>query len=738
MKGNLIRFAKKTVTVCIMIAALTVSASSEVYVNAEGVVAGEEPGQEEELNQSSGENTSGIPENSSNSNDQLNNDIGDGDESQDNTDGQDAHEEEQPANDDQQDIQPAGENQQQEAAENHEQQPGEATQPEVQPEEDASRGDLYAELPSQEAPSENVPSQEEQPEDATSQDNPSSDTSAQDGQSAQTPSQEEQSAEIPQQGEEPGISTPQDAQPSDTSAQQEQPAAGASQGTQSAEKNDAAELPTALSVTGTPTNPVEYDGNAHEVSIRLNTASTSNGELAVATDANGKTYYIGGLADNTVTVTATEVTNGSNNKFQVSISQLPIYDGTYNQVADLSASLLVTADNVITKRSVTLKSMNVVKPYDGTPLTNGGMPLSEESGWLPGDGANYEFTASITSVGVVQNVFTISSYKDGTNPDVYDIHYTYGALQVVDRTDEQKYILTIEGTNGTVKYSGKEQSISGFTLEGRSSSEYQVSGNGDPTQVLNLTIGNATFSVTGIAASGAGTNAGEYPVNITGTPVIKDSEGNDVTGQFSYEFKPGKLTIEKRKVILTSASLTKKFDDKTHKKHEVTVSGDGFVEGEGATYEFTGKQKKIGESYNYFTYNLNPGTLAENYDIEVVPGVLKIKKPDDKAINETPQENNSSDSGDSSSGQAPADTTAQAPAADNATVEANPNVLGAKRESGDVTVDIANPTDDNVLGARRSSTDDYSDLGRHIIVFAAAILFMTILTLRRDKRKKND
>ena len=68
----------------------------------------------------------------------------------------------------------------------------------------------------------------------------------------------------------------------------------------------------------------------------------------------------------------------------------------------------------------------------------------------------------------------------------------------------------------------------------------------------------------------------------------------------------------------------------------------------------------------------------------------------------------------------------------------NANVLGARRGGGEVTVDIANPINDNVLGARRASTDDYSDIGRHIIAFAAAVAFMTLITTRRNKRKKND
>lgn len=510
----------------------------------------------------------------------------------------------------------------------------------------------------------------------------------------------------------------------------------------SSEKN---EIQAGFSVTGTAQNSVTYDGQPHDISVQFST-TTINVEgndipVVPVTNREGAIYYVANLPGNSLIVTATDATNDSNKTCDVEIpAGVKVYGSNLREIV-VPKYLAVTAENMITKRQVQLTSTNVAKPYDGTPLTNGGMPLETETGWVDGQGANYTFTKSITAVGTEINEFVISSYKEGTNPDNYDIHYTFGGLSVVDRSEDQKYILTIQGSSPTVKYSGKEQSVSEFILEGRSNSDFQVKGNGDPSQVLTVNIGNASFNVTGISAYGSGKNAGEYTVSVAGSPVITDREGNVVTGQFSFEFKPGKLTIEKRKVILTSASIKEKFDNKTHKKHKVTVSGDGFAEGEGATYEFTGKQKAVGESYNYFTYKLNEGTLEGNYDIEKVPGVLKIKK-NDVAINETPSDNNnsSSDSGDSSTQEpaaAPANTAKKAEGTDSSDLakNANPDVLGARRGQGDdVTVDIANPVNEDVLGARRSSTDDFSDLGRHLAVFIAAIVCMALLTLRRDKR----
>ncbi|WP_207640715.1 hypothetical protein [Butyrivibrio sp. VCD2006] len=509
----------------------------------------------------------------------------------------------------------------------------------------------------------------------------------------------------------------------------------------------------AINVTGT-TSPVVYDGQEHSFVVTLATEGA---------DADGKVYSISG-AEGAATVSVT-AKNVSQNTFEITdLTGITVTsDGT---TAVTPASLIVSAD-VITKRDVTLQSMNLVKTYDGNPLENGETPLADETGWVSGEGAYYTFTGSRTAIGTGINEFTIVSAKEGTDLNNYNINYIFGAITVVERLDAQKYIITVEAVSTTAKYSGKDQTVTGYVLEGRSDSEFRVNGSGDASQVLSVIIGNATFTVTGIAATATGKNAGTYSVNITGTPVIRDAEGNDVTNQFVFEFKPGKFEIEKRHVILTSASLTKKYHNKTIKKHSVTVSGDGFAEGEGATYEFTGKQKEVGQSYNYFTYKLNEGTLADNYDIEKVPGILKVKKPDDIAINETGN-NNSSGNGSSNESQASNNTqttesennnaagtnhvtdsssAASSASGGNAAVLPTPastiegagqadgqSVLGAKR--GDVTVDIANPQKESVLGARRASTDDETNIEGHIMIFAAAIAFMAALKIKRNKRIK--
>ena len=107
------------------------------------------------------------------------------------------------------------------------------------------------------------------------------------------------------------------------------------------------------------------------------------------------------------------------------------------------------------------------------------------------------------------------------------------------------------------------------------------------------------------------TNAGTVIVTVTG---INNYSGSQ---EVSYE-------ITKRNVTLTSADASKQYDGTALTNRNVTVSGDGFVEGEGATYNVTGSITNVGEAENTFTYTLNAGTLEGNYTINLVFGTLEI------------------------------------------------------------------------------------------------------------------
>ena len=79
---------------------------------------------------------------------------------------------------------------------------------------------------------------------------------------------------------------------------------------------------------------------------------------------------------------------------------------------------------------------------------------------------------------------------------------------------------------------------------------------------------------------------------------------------------------------MTSASDEKVYDGNALTND--TVTADGFVEGQGATYNVTGTITNVGEKANAFEYSLNKGTNPDNYEIKKAEGTLKVTPVTDK------------------------------------------------------------------------------------------------------------
>ena len=92
------------------------------------------------------------------------------------------------------------------------------------------------------------------------------------------------------------------------------------------------------------------------------------------------------------------------------------------------------------------------------------------------------------------------------------------------------------------------------------------------------------------------------------------------------------MKITPREVTLTSATDSKKYDGNALTNDTVTVSGDGFADGEGAMYDVTGSQTVVGSSANTFTYTLNKGTKADNYTITKAEGTLTVTAAETEVV----------------------------------------------------------------------------------------------------------
>ncbi len=284
-------------------------------------------------------------------------------------------------------------------------------------------------------------------------------------------------------------------------------------------------------------------------------------------------------------------------------------NGTVGTVDKTEKYIVVSAEDgklAIGKAKVTLKSADLSKKYDGTALENGGTALETESGFAEGEGATYAFTGSQTVVGSSANAFNYT-LNEGTKADNYDIDRTEGKLTVTDREEADKYEITVTANSATKTYDGTEKTVSGVT---------------DTTFTNDK---GAQFTVEGLSATVSGTDAGEYANEVSGTPVVKDAAGNDVTKQFKVKTVNGKLVIDKRAVTIKPKDATKVYDGEPLKATEWEVVSGSFVDGQSiADPQYDGSQTVPGSSESSITWSYAEGTNADNYDITAAKGSLTV------------------------------------------------------------------------------------------------------------------
>ena len=358
-------------------------------------------------------------------------------------------------------------------------------------------------------------------------------------------------------------------------------------------------LPGTLTVTASEkaivitaaSNSWMYNGSAH-----------SDGSYTVTYDgaeikANEEGKYILPTGDEVTAVVTGSVTNvedtvAGNNK----ITEYAVANaGNYNSIQTVNGTL------AITPRQVTLTSASDSKAYDGTPLTRPEVTITGD-GFVKGE-ATAKAIGSVTYVSEspVTNTIEIEkteAYKDSN----YQIEMSEGELSITPVTDE--VTVTITEHNGSAKYDGIEHTVTGY----------------------DVSISNPLYKETDFTFSGnaevKGTDAGSYDMELK----AEDFTNNNTNfANVTFEIVNGTLTISKRQVTLTSASDSKAYDGTALTNQKVTVGGDGFAEGEDASYDVTGSQTYVGSSKNTFTYTLNGSTVKRSRMLKAKAAVPETK-----------------------------------------------------------------------------------------------------------------
>lgn len=321
---------------------------------------------------------------------------------------------------------------------------------------------------------------------------------------------------------------------------------------------------------------------------------------------NGKIYTVSGLSASVNGTDANTYTNAVTGTAVVT-------DAAGNDVTNQFT--VNTQDGTLTIKpiEITLTSASDQKQYDGTPLTNDTVTITAGA-FVDGEGYTANVTGSQTLVGSSDNTFTYT-LNGGTKAKNYDIKQSFGKLEVIDRTE--KYKITVVANSDTVTYDGAEHSVSGF-------------------ETTVFTVDGNTYTVSGLTASVKGTNAKEYTNKVIGTAVVKDANGNDVTGQFTVTTEDGSLTITPRPLTIIGENSDPSeitYDGQTHTYTSWSLApatdNSGLVSGHqitGITYLLTGKN--AGDYTGQFSGDAKimsgEEDVTANYSIECAPGKMKI------------------------------------------------------------------------------------------------------------------
>ena len=270
-----------------------------------------------------------------------------------------------------------------------------------------------------------------------------------------------------------------------------------------------------------------YDGTP--LAAGTATAADSNGgELLVEYSVDGETWVTDPAG-----ITALNVSDSKTLQVRASGS---------NYAGYLTGTQKVT----INRRPVTLTSATAEKVYDGTPLTDGTVTVSE-MGFAQGEGADYSVTGSQLHKGFSANAFTYTLHEN-TLEENYLIKTVSGTLTVTARP------LTITAGSASKQYDGTPLTRNSYTSEGLAA--------GDAMQTVTVT-GTITYT-------------GSVP-NVPSDAVIHNGAGEDVTGDYEITYNNGTLTITVNEKILKveANSNSWKYDGENHRDGGYTVIYDG-------------------------------------------------------------------------------------------------------------------------------------------------------------------
>ena len=258
--------------------------------------------------------------------------------------------------------------------------------------------------------------------------------------------------------------------------------------------------------------------------------------------------------------------------------------------------------------TVTIKGNTGTYEYDGTEKTVEGYTAKIDNNLYTE--ADFKLVDSQAKI----RATVPDTYQMGLKPENFENTNPNFNVTFVVKPDGKLTIenrpITITANDVTGKYDGQPHGENGYSIT-----------------MGSLVDGHAAT----VTISGSKTDAGEYEgLLVPSDTKIVDAKGKDVTSYYDISYEDGKLTITKRSVTLTSETASKVYDGTPLTKPEVTVTGDGFVDGEVTDIKATGTITDVGTVTNTIEYAATDKFKTDNYDITKNEGTLKVTPVTDK------------------------------------------------------------------------------------------------------------
>lgn len=273
-----------------------------------------------------------------------------------------------------------------------------------------------------------------------------------------------------------------------------------------------------------------------------------------------------------------------------------VLDASGNVVEDY---VIYTFPGTLTveQAQILIESKSLTEEYNGQPHTAEEVTITGST--FGSDQLTARATGSITDVGKTTNTV---SYTFTGNEDNYKITVNQGTLRVTARP------LTLTTNSDTADYTGAALTKDGYTVEGL------VEGHKETVTVTGSQI-----------IPGSSDNSADI--------VIKDAEGNDVTGNYAIEKKLGTLTVNPlsgdSRIPLTIApkAATAEYDGTAHGASEYEIVSGKLPEGVTLTVTYSGERTDAGEgetSIGIATFMQDGTDVTANFNLSTKTGKITV------------------------------------------------------------------------------------------------------------------